>query len=238
MRIKNTNIDNFNVYQNLRSQPDPVIKVYYDFRTHRAGPYVFDVSGNYNRGEVFGLLGYDNSNGGGCVFGENKWVSLDYTLPTNFTVFLIGKFPSADNNPWNTLWGTDSWDQDQGYIGVLTAPNTVQFGPAGYTYFDTNSATATINNQDDVNIYTFVKNNDSYYIYINGTLQGSSTNTGAASSDSGLPLYIGARHTNYGDDTAINFATGTIYDFRLLEYAMTGPAVAIAFNELKTRYGL
>lgn len=208
-----------------------------------AGTTWTDASGNGNNGTVrtsgSGSATYTIVNNGGLTLGSSNltnmaMVSTGYNLSSAFTVEVVANITASGF--WASLFGNDNYNSGTGYFGYWGSSTTFNLGSSSRT----NSYTVTAN-AGVIRQFTMVYDNTpSVKLYINGTLQtATSTGYSLAPTASTTGLNFGSRHPNDGTaNTPNDCATGTYYQMRVYNIALSQSQVTDNYNAIKSTYGI
>ena len=200
-----------------------------------------DATGNGNNATLVttgsGTLTYTATNGGGIVMGSavsSQVIATSYNLGTAFTVEMWCQ-PAAVTY-WSTLWGNDIYST-KGYWAYWNSSTTMVAGgvPGGYAY-------TISSNPGVVKQYTFTLTGTTFTFYLNGVAQ--TPSSGSFSSPSGgagtTGLNFGSRHPNSTGtaSTPTDNLTGTYYQMRVYNRALTSAEVNQNFTTFHSTYGI
>jgi hypothetical protein len=247
MIISGTTLNNSPVTVDITYLADPIIPVLYELAGFSAGGMTLvDSSGNRNNGIIHSSLdheglSFDTAYQGGIVLSGTQWIDSPYVLSQDFTVTMAVMFDINVNNFPASLWGSEVWDLDTGYVATFIDSTTVSFGIAGALNGFPNSNTSTVEATFDRSglptIFDFVKLGTQFSIYINGQIA-ATQDFGQEGSLSTAPMSFGSRHQNDGTYGIADPMVGSIYYIKVRNYGITIPEANLIFQSLKSRYGL
>jgi len=200
-----------------------------------------DASGNGYNATLQGSPSYTGSFGGGIrlnntTYGGTDYISVPYNISTNtVTVEIVASFNPTSN--WATIWGNEGYNAQRGYFAYMPSATSIIYGRPGVTLSETITASNSIRH------WTFVIDNTSHSLYLNGTQTGT-TQTRATGLFVTTEFLFGARHTNAGTGATdkLNNTNSTLqpvfYQMRLYNRALSGSEITQNFNAIKTTYGL
>ena len=201
-----------------------------------------DASGNGINATLVGSTSYVSNNGGGIKlqntdFSGNAHISVPYNISTNTaTVEIVASF--NPNSHWSTIWGNEAYSFSRGYFAYMgTSTNLIWGSPSS------NTTNVTITASNAIRHWTFVINDTSKILYLNGS-QFATATTNNPSSYATSEFLFGARHTNTGTgatdklNSNISANQPVFYQMRVYNKALTSSEVTTNFNEVKSTYGL
>jgi hypothetical protein len=245
MNINGTTITNSVITIDVTYLADPIIPVLYNLAGFNAGGMtLLDSSGNRNNGIIHSSLdheglSFDTAYQGGMILSGTQWIDSPYILSQDFTVTMAVTFDINANNFPASLWGSEVWDLNTGYIATVLDSTTISFGIAGDLngFPNSNTVEATFNRSGLPTIFDFVKLGTQFTIYVNGQV-GSTQDFGQEGSLSTIPTVFGSRHQNDGSYGIAEPMVGSIYYIKVRNYGITTPEANLIFQSLKSRYGL
>lgn len=200
-----------------------------------SGTTITDLSGNGRNGT---LLNSPTTSSTSITTAANgftpKCITTSYNLPaSNWTVRMIANV-STSQTYWNTLWGNDYWSGSQGFIAYSPSNTTIWLGAAG----GGNGVNYTSGGfQGASKQYDFTYDGTNYKIYINGSLQvTSSTYSPPTVATSGL--FFGTRHQNGGGNTQTDGCNAIFYLMQVYTSALSSTQISTDYTNNKTTYGI
>ena len=247
MNISGTTITNSVITIDVTYLADPIIPVLYDLAGFNAGGMtLLDSSGNRNNGIIRSSLSheglsFDTAHQGGMILSGTQWIDSPYVLSRDFTVSMAITVDINVNNFPASLWGSEVWDLNTGYIATVLDPTTISFGIAGdlngFPNSNTSTVEATFDRSGLPTIFDFVKLGTQFSIYINGQIA-ATQDFGQEGLLSTAPIVFGSRHQNDGSYGIAEPMAGSIYNIKVRNYGVTAPEANLIFQSLKSRYGL
>lgn len=247
MYITRTKLNNSPITIDYTYVVDPIKPIWYNLATFNAGGRtLLDYSGHRNNGKILTDLDHeglqvDTTNGGGIVLSGTQWISSPYILSQDFTVSMVVKYDPNLNNFPASLWGSEFWDNNSGYLAAFTDPSTISFGLAGdlngYPSNAYSTVQVSLSNPQRVTMLDFAKIGTIFIVYVNGQPLGY-TDFGQEGTASELPINFGSRHQNNGTDALSDPIVCSIYDITVRNYGLTAPECNLLFQGIKSRYGL
>lgn len=203
-----------------------------------------DASGNGYNGTVYtagtGSSTYTTGNNGGLTLGPSNLTNqamianTSYNLSVPFSVEVIANVTATSF--WSVLWGNESYNAGNGWFAYWSNSTVLVIGSTSRT----NSYSITANASAIRQFIVTVDATPSLKLYINGTLQTPST-TGytLAPTAASNGLNFASRHPNGGASaTPTDCATGTYYQMRAYNIALSQAQVTANYNAVKTTYGI
>lgn len=203
-----------------------------------------DESGNSRNGTIYkigtGSATYTSNNNGGLTFGPSvnanaaMLANTSYNLSVPFSIEIIANLTSS--NYWASLFGNDSYSASLGWFGYWGSSSMLQVGSTSRTnVYNVAASTGAIRQ-----FIVTVDATPSLKLYINGTLQTpTSTGYNLTPSVASTGLNFGSRHPNAGTSgTPNDCATGTYYQLRAYNIALSQSQVTDNYNAVKTTYGI
>ena len=167
--------------------------------------------------------------------GIDDVIDTNYTMPvSNFTVSCYYKKTGA--NYWATLWASEVWNNNTGYLSFLTGPNSIQFSRGGGSspLVTDPSIYGSITN---FNLYTFTCDSlGNAQIFINGSL--ASSGMIALASSVSKTIKLGARHTNDGTNFTDRGGGSQISQLAVYNKVLTSNEIRQNYNATRSRFGL
>ena len=245
MNISGSTITNSIITIDLTYLADPIVPVWYDLSKFNAGGMtIVDSSGNHNNGLISSSLDHegltiDTTNGGGIVLSGTQWIDTRTFLTQDFTVSMAIKIPLGINNFPASLWGTDIWDLNQGYLAALGDDYNLLFGLAGdgNNFGNANTVIVSAANFATPKIIDFVKEGTLLSVYINGQ-QAGQVDFLVDNGFGGTNATFGSRHQNDSTPGIADPLAASIYDIKIRNYPLTVAESNLIFQSLKSRYGL
>jgi hypothetical protein len=247
MNISGTTITNSVITIDFTYLADPIVPVLYDLAGFNAGGMtLLDSSGNRNNGIIRSSLSheglsFDTAYQGGMVLSGTQWIDSPYILSQDFTVSIAVTFDINLNNFPASLWGSEVWDLNTGYIATVLDSTTISFGIAGdlngFPNSNTSTVEATFDRSGLPTIFDFVKLGTQFTIYINGQVAGQE-DFGQEGSISTNPITFGSRHQNDGSYGIAEPMVGSIHYIKVRNYGITTPEANLIFQSIRSRYGL
>jgi hypothetical protein len=193
------------------------------------GSTVFSLR-NAIKGTLNGGLSYGSDSYSGLTMSRTlgRYISTNYNLESEFTIEIV--YYISDFNAWSTLWGTDLWNNSQGYLATFTASTTLNIGAsnAGTRYNVTTNAVKPITR------YSITQGSNTSTCYINGAQAGTSTISNYRLSNVGL--FFGSRHINDGTAGSGNdIANGNIFAALVYNKALNANEILNNYNNTKGR---
>jgi hypothetical protein len=197
-----------------------------------SGTAVTDLTGNGRNATLIGTTSFNATFGGGITTTTGAYFSTIYTLNSSFTVEHVSRFTGSSY--WATLWGNEAWNTSRGWLGYISASNTLVFSKGGsFTGYNSINFQQTSTNHY---VYTFDIPSSTINVYINNVLRTTSVPVAAPLQPTNN-LYFGSRHTNTGTG-ATDTGIGTYNQMRVYTRALTANEVSTNFNFIKSKFSL
>jgi hypothetical protein len=162
---------------------------------------------------------------------------VPYNIETaTVTVEIVASF-----NPtsfWGTIWGNDSYTASRGYLAYMTSSTNITYGKPNAVAIETIAAS------NDIRHWTFVINNTSTSLYLNGSQVGTSDTVAIQSLFANSEFYFGARHVNngVGPTDRMNSSTSAnrpvFYQMRIYSRALSVAEITQNFTAVRGTYGI
>lgn len=203
-----------------------------------------DASGSGNNGTVYtagtGAATYTTSNNGGLTLGPSQITNMamiantSYNLSVPFSVEVIANITATSF--WATLFGNEVYNSGTGWFAYWSGSTSLTVGSPSRTNIYTVTASTSAIRQFIITVDA----TPSLKLYINGTLQNPiSTGYTLAPTAATTGLNFGSRHPNAGTaGTPNDCATGTYYQMRAYNIALSQAQVTANYNAVKTTYGI
>lgn len=202
-----------------------------------------DDSGNGNNGTVrtagTGSSTYSSGSNGGLTFASGgstnaAYVTTNLNMASGWTIEVVANFTPSSFPAY--IFGNDFVNGGQGWWAYFYSSTIVRVGSVSRENLFTVTANTGATRQ-----FTMVFNTTpSIDFYINGTLQSAfSTSYGLAPTPATNGIYFNGRHPNDGStNVPTETGTGTYYQMRAYNTALTSTQVTANYNAIKTTYGI
>jgi hypothetical protein len=201
-----------------------------------------DTSGNGRNASLAGTPSYVSASGGGIKLNNANSTGTDYiSVPYNIETATVTVEIVASFNPtsfWGTIWGNESYTAGRGYLAYMSSSTGITYGrPNGV-------ATETIAASNDIRHWTFVINNASASLYLNGSQVGTTDTIGTQTLFATSEFYFGARHVNNGigpadrmnNSNSANYPV--FYQMRIYSRALSVVEISQNYNAVRGTYGI
>lgn len=201
-----------------------------------------DVSGNGYNATLNGSTTYVSNNGGGIKlqnsdYNGNAYISVPYNITSNnITVEIVASFNPTSN--WATIWGNEQYIGSRGYYAYMGNSTSITYGKPG------GESSETITASNSIRHWTFVINNTTQSLYLNGVQVGVSDAVASQTLFTTNNFYFGARHTNSGTGATDKMNNSNalyqpvFYQMRLYNKSLSASEITTNFNSIKNTYGL
>jgi hypothetical protein len=201
-----------------------------------------DTSGNGRNATLAGTPSYVSASNGGIKLNNANSVGTDYiSVPYDIETATVTVEMVASFNPtsyWGSIWGNESYTASRGYLAYMTTSGSINYGRPNSTALENITAS------NDTRHWTFVINNASASLYLNGSQVGTSDNIGTQTLFATSSFYFGARHVNNGIGPAdrMNNSDSTkypvFYQMRIYSRALSDAEINQNFNAIRSTYGI
>jgi hypothetical protein len=201
-----------------------------------------DTSGNGRNATLVGSPSYVSSSGGGIKLNNTDYTGTDYiSVPYNIETATVTVEIVASFNPtsyWATIWGNDSYSASKGYLAYMTSSTGIIYGKP------TSTATETITASNAIRHWTFVINNTTTSLYLNGTQVGTSDTVTLQTLFATSEFYFGARHANAGTGPADRMNNSdsanqpVFYQMRIYSRALSVAEITQNYTAVRGTYGI
>lgn len=203
-----------------------------------------DTSGNGRNATLAGTPSYVSSSGGGIKLNNTLSTGTDYiSVPYNIETATVTVEIVASFNPtsyWATIWGNDSYSANKGFLAYMASSTAITYGKAGTGGTTTENITAS----NAIRHWTFVINNTTASLYLNGTQVGTTDTIGTQTLFATSEFYFGARHTNTGvgptdrmnNSDSANYPV--FYQMRIYSRALSDAEITQNYTAVRGTYGI
>jgi hypothetical protein len=201
-----------------------------------------DTSGNGRNATLAGTPSYVSASGGGIKLNNANSVGTDYiSVPYDIETATVTVEMVASFNPtsyWGSIWGNESYTATRGYLAYMTNSGSINYGRPNSTALENITAS------NDTRHWTFVINNASASLYLNGSQVGTSDNIGTQTLFATSSFYFGARHANNGVGPADRMNNSdsakypVFYQMRIYSRALSDTEITQNFNAIRGTYGI
>ena len=201
-----------------------------------------DTSGNGRNATLAGTSSYVSASGGGIKLNNANSVGTDYiSVPYDIETATVTVEMVASFNPtsyWGSIWGSESYTAGRGYLAYMTTSGSINYGRPNSTALENITAS------NDTRHWTFVINNASASLYLNGSQVGTSDNIGTQTLFATSSFYFGARHANNGVGPADRMNNSdsakypVFYQMRIYSRALSDTEITQNFNAIRGTYGI
>jgi hypothetical protein len=201
-----------------------------------------DTSGNGRNATLAGTPSYISASGGGIKLNNVNSVGTDYiSVPYNIESATVTVEIVASFNPtsfWGTIWGNDSYTAGRGYLAYMTSSTGITYGRPNSVAIETIAAS------NDIRHWTFVINNTSASLYLNGSQVGTTDTIGTQTLFVNSEFYFGARHVNNGVGPADRMNNSNsdnypvFYQMRIYSRALSVAEITQNYTAVRGTYGI
>jgi hypothetical protein len=201
-----------------------------------------DTSGNGRNATLAGTPSYVSASNGGIKLNNVNSVGTDYiSVPYDIETATVTVEMVASFNPtsyWGSIWGNESYTAGRGYLAYMTNSGSINYGRPNSTALENITAS------NDTRHWTFVINNTSASLYLNGSQVGTTDVIGAQTLFATSSFYFGARHANNGIGPAdrMNNSDSSKYpifhQMRIYSRALSDAEINQNFNAIRSTYGI
>ena len=170
---------------------------------------------------LFSALEFDG-NGDYVAIPDSE--AIDFDQDQDFTIEVLIKAASTQENEENSI--LEKWSGTDGFPYVIRyLHSSKKIFVARYDGSKTPSITSTATIEDETfHHVAFIKNGSTLRLYIDGSAQGSTTDTTTASTKNSSSLFLGRRGSNS------NYFTGQIDEVRIWNFARTSAEIKAEMN--------
>jgi len=201
-----------------------------------------DASGNGRNATLQGSATYVSTYGGGIKlpntdYTGNSYITVPYNISTSSaTVEIVASFNPTTN--WATIWGNENYNSSYGFMAYMVNASGITWGkPSGGT-------TTVITSSNTVRHWTFVINNTSLLLYLNGSQTGTTATVTAQGAFVNTEFLFGARHTNDGTGATDKMNNSNaayqpvFYQMRVYNRALSSAEVTQNYTAIRGTYGI